>query len=88
MFSLFNIRTCVDTKTAVLIFKAHALSRIKYGGVLCIGANNSYLELLQKLINKCLRICLHNPIDANIYELHVEAKVLPLRVWRNTALMK
>lgn len=64
------------------------MSRIEYGSVLCIGANKVYLECLQKLINKSLRICLLKPSDSNVYDLHVEAKILPQNIRRNIALMK
>lgn len=46
MFSLYIIRRFIDTKTAVLIFKAHVLSRWEYGSELCIGTNNPWLEKL------------------------------------------
>lgn len=88
VFTLANIRKYIDTKTAVLIFKAHILSRVEYGSELCVGANNIYLERLQKLINKSLRICLLRLRDSNVYDIHVGAKVLPLKIRRNIALMK
>lgn len=88
VFSLSHIRKYIDTNTAILIFKAHILSRIEYGNVLCIGANNTELERLQKLINKGLRICLLKPCDANVYNMHIEAKLFPQSIRRNIALMK
>lgn len=42
VFTLANIRKYIDTKTALLIFKAHILSRVEYGSELCIGANKVY----------------------------------------------
>lgn len=88
VFSLSHIRKYIDTSTAVLIFKAHILSRIEYRSVLCSGANKSHLERLQKLINKSLRICLLKPRDANVYDMHLEAKLLPQSIRRNISLMK
>lgn len=88
VFTLANIRKYVDTRTAVLIFKAHILSRVEYGSELCIGANKIYLDRLQKLVNKSLRICLLRSRDSNVFDMHVEVKVLPLKIRRNISLMK
>lgn len=88
VFTLCKIRPYIDTHTAILIFKAHILSRIEYGSVFCIGANKSSLDRLQKLVNRSLRICLRKPRDSSVFGLHTEAKVLPLRIRRNIVLMK
>lgn len=88
LYSLACIRKYVDTNTAILIFKAHILSKLEYGSALCIGANNSYLDRLQKLVNQSLRFCLHGARDANVVGMHLDAKVLPLKIRRNIALMK
>lgn len=72
---------------AIIIFKAHILSRLEYGSVLCIGANNVYLVRLQKLVNKSLRICFRKDWDANVFNMHIDAKILPRRVRHNIALM-
>lgn len=52
VFSLASIRKYIDTRTAILIFKAHILSRLEYGSVLCTGVNKIYLDQLQKLVKK------------------------------------
>lgn len=36
VYSLANIRKFINNKTAVLIFKAHILSRLEYGSALCV----------------------------------------------------
>lgn len=51
-------------------------------------ANNLYLDRLQKLVNKSLRICLRESRDANVVGMHLNAKVLPLKIRRNIALLK
>lgn len=64
------------------------LSRLEYGSALCVGANNLYLDRLQKLVNRSLRICLHESRDANVVRMHLNVKILPLKIRRNIALMK
>lgn len=88
VYSLASIRKFIGVDTAILIFKAHILSRLEYGSTLCVGANNLYLDRLQKLVNKSLRICFHLPRDANVFKMHSKAKVLPLKIRRNKALLK
>lgn len=66
MFTLYKIRPYIDTRTAILIFKAHVLSRIECGSVFCIGANKSSLDRLQKLVNRSLCICLKRLNDSNV----------------------
>lgn len=88
LYSLANIRKFIDTRTAVLVFKAHILSRLEYGSALCVGANNLHVERLQKLVNKSLRICFYGARDANVVDMHLKARILPLKVRRNIALMK
>lgn len=87
-YSLCKIRKYIDKKTAVILFKAYVLSRLEYGSLLCLGANNSYLDKLQKLMNLCLRNCLSKNYDSNVFQMHTKAKVLPLKIRRNTALLK
>lgn len=88
VFTLYKIRPYIDIHTAILIFKAHILSRVEYGSIFCSWANKSHLEKLQKLVNRSIRVCLKRPRDANVFTLHVDAKVLPLRIRRNIVLMK
>lgn len=80
VYSLASIRKYIDEKTAVLIFKAHILSRLEYGSALCVGANNLYLDKLQKVVNKSLRICLYESREANVVDMHPRSKVLPLKI--------
>lgn len=68
--------------------KSHILSRLEYGSILAVGANKCYLDKLQKLINRSLRICLKMPLETRVYDLHVMAKILPLRVRRQITIAK
>lgn len=53
-----------------------------------IGANRSYLDKLQRLMNISLRCCLKKSYDTSVFLMHVEAKVLPLDIRRNVSLLK
>lgn len=51
-YSLYKIMHFIDSKTAIIIFKSFILSRLEYGGLVCIGAITSVLNKLQKLVNR------------------------------------
>lgn len=88
VYMLGKIRQFIYTKTAVIILKSHILSQLEYGSILAIGANKGYLDKVQKLINRSLRICYKKPIDTRVYELHVMGKILPLRIRRQIGISK
>lgn len=88
VFTLYKIRPYIDEHTAILIFKAHILSRVEYGSVFCIGANKVHLDKLQKLVNRNLCICLRKPRDFSVFQMHISAKFLPLRIRRQMVLIK
>lgn len=87
-YSLYKIRKFIDCKSAVTIFKSFILSRLEYGSIFGIESNASTVRKLQKLVNKCLRICFKLPRDSNVFDMHTHAKLLPLCVRRNIQLMK
>lgn len=78
----------MSKKTAVIIFKSFILSRFEYGGIFCIGSNAGMIDRLQKLVNRCLRFCIKLPFDYNVAEIHIIAKLLPLKIRRNISLLK
>lgn len=57
VFTLKCIRLFIDKNTAIIIFKAHSISRLEYGSLFCIGSNMSKIRKLQVLMNRSLRIC-------------------------------
>lgn len=87
-YALYNIRNFIDSKTVIIIFKSFILSRHEYGALFCVEANASVLNKLQKLVNRCLRTCFKLSGDANVYQLHIQAKLLPLKIRRNIHVMK
>lgn len=47
-YSLYRIRNFIDSITTKIFFKSFILSHLEYGGLLCVGANASVLNKLQK----------------------------------------
>lgn len=88
LFSLSKIRRYIPQHVAILIYKALVMSKINYGGILCIGAAKTLLARLQKCQNRALRICFcANRYTSNI-RLHMDANVLPLFLRRKLDVYK
>lgn len=80
-----KIRSLSDTHTAVLLYKCHLLSFLEYGGIFLEGLPIQNVTKLQRLQNRCLRVCYKANRFVSNYNLHVRAKLLPLRLRRNLA---
>lgn len=87
LYSLSVIRKYINTKTAIIIGKAFILSRLEYGAVFCMGSNCNLIDKLQKLLNKMLRICYKASYTHSTNDLHVQAKLLPLKIRRKIHLI-
>lgn len=83
---LCKIRPFIDTNTALIIYKTHILSQLEYGSIFIDNLPVNYLNKLQRLQNRCLRICNFVDKDTSNYELHVMSKLLPLRLRRKKAI--
>lgn len=70
IFTLKYIRPYIDRNTALIIAKAHILSRLEYGSLFCIGSSMGLLKKLQVLLNRTLRICLKLPRTLNVFAMH------------------
>lgn len=68
--------------------KAYILPRLEYGAVFCVGSNANLLDRFQTLLNRALRICFRANLTHNLHELHVRAKLLPLRIRHKLAIIK
>lgn len=88
MLLLCKIRSFIDSRSAVLIYKAHLLSLIEYGSIFLDGLPLNQLNKLQRVQNKCLRIChLADKTTSNV-ALHCMSKLLPLRLRRKLSVCK
>lgn len=78
VFWLSKIRVLIDQKTAIFLFKSLILSRLHYGNIFYLNAKKRDQDRVQKLQNRCLRICtLARRYTSNI-AMHREANVLPV----------
>lgn len=85
---LCKLRPFIDNRTAVIIYKAQLLSLIEYGSIFIDDIPVNYLNKLQRVQNRCLRICnLVDKYTSNV-ELHLMSKILPLRLRRKLAICK
>lgn len=88
MILLCKIRSFIDSRTALIIYKAHLLSLLEYGSIFidCLPLN--LLNKLQRVQNKCLRICHLADKRAPNVTLHTMSKLLPLKLRRKQAICK
>lgn len=78
VFTLAKIRRYISEGIATTVYKTMIMSKLNYGGVLCVSARKSDLDKLQKLQNRALRICCSaNRYTSNL-TLHNRTNVLPL----------
>lgn len=85
VYNLGLIRKYLSYDSAVIIFKAFILSRVEYCSIFCISACKAVIERLQKIVNRSLRICYKSSYDESNFNLHLKAKLLPLRLRRKIA---
>lgn len=72
IFTLRKIRSYIDEKTALLLYKTRILSYIDIGDVFYSCCNRASLKKLQK---RALRCVFCSKIDTNLVELHEKANV-------------
>ena len=78
MFIFSKIRPYINTKMAITIYKTLIVPFLDYGDILFINASIELLNKLQRLQNKCLRICLRAHPQTPTFFLHQETKTAPL----------
>ena len=75
MTLLARLKKYLNNETALLIYKSMLLPYFDYADVIFCKANTKDLDKLQKLQNKCLRICMGTDRRFNTHRAHVQAKV-------------
>lgn len=88
LFSLSRVRRYITPHIAIQIFKSLIMSKLNYGGVLCMGASQRNLNRLQKSQNRALRICLCTDCYTSNLKLHRDSNVLQLFLRRKLELYK
>lgn len=87
MFTLLKLRKYVDAKIALQIYKTYVLPIIEFGLLFMDNYYVRQIARLQKIQNKCLRICYGKPKMSPSFPLHTRAKLLPLRMRRKCQLL-
>ena len=74
----------MDKNTRVLVYKQTILPLVKYASFMCLN-NGRDVDKLQKLQNRCLRLCfdVYDPVEMGILRLHELARVNMLDVRRD-----
>ena len=89
IYQFGKIRKYVDRSTRILIYKQTILPLVEYVSFMLYLNTTRDVEKLQKLQNRCLRLCLDivNPRDVSIEHLHRLSKVNTLEIRRDIQLL-
>lgn len=79
IYKFGKIRYLVDNATALLMYKTYVLSDLEQGLYLLDNYYKGQVTKLQKIQNKCLRVCFRQDRRSPSRQLHSVAKLLPLR---------
>lgn len=72
-----SIRSLIDPKTAVILYKSHLLSFLEYGSIFVDGLSLQCRVKLQRLQNSCLRVCYKSDGYTSNFDLHKTSNLLP-----------
>ena len=79
---LSKVRKFLSESTALKIYKTMIVPYLDYGDVIYNSANQEGLEKLQRLQNRCLKICMNFNARHNTKDLHVSTNTPMLKVRR------
>lgn len=82
--TLSKIRRYIPESVAILIFKSLMMSKIGYGGILCVGAAKATFQKLRR----SLRVCFCASRYTSNIRLHIDSNVLPLYLRRKLDMYK
>ena len=82
------MRKSMNTKAAVMVYKSMVLPFFEYGNVFLSTCTERDLTKLQRLQNRGLRTALGKENTSNVYEMHMDAHILPIKLRAKIALMK
>ena len=88
LFQLRKIRGCITTNCALSIYKTMILPLLEYGGVFLSSCTDAEQTKLQRLQNAALRTVYRQDNYARVYDLHIRANLLPLKLRREITLIK
>ena len=85
-----KIKKFIDKATRILVYKQTIFPLVEYVSFMLYPNRNCDIEKIQRLQNRCLRMCLdiRQPIDMTVNDLHVNAKIETLESQRSRQLIK
>ena len=88
IFQLSKIKRYISVETRLLVYKQTIIPLVEYVSFMLYLNNCHEIDKLQKLQNRCLRLCLniYNPRDMSVSMFHDNAKVRELSVRRGNQL--
>lgn len=87
IYKFSKIRYLIDKPTSILMYKTYVLPNLETGLYLLDNYYKNQVEKLQKIQNRCLRICSKRDSRSSAQPLHIAAKLLPLRYRRECYLL-
>ena len=78
----------MNTKAAVMVYTSMVLPFFEYGNVFLSTCTERDLTKLQRLQNRGLRTALGKENTSNVYDMHMDAHILPIKLRAKIALMK
>lgn len=82
------LRKKITTKCAVTLYKTMILPYFEYGNVFLLSCTEFDRNKLQRLQNRCLRVVFRRDNYSNVFELHMDAHLLPLKMRQIISLLK
>ena len=76
------------TNCTLTIYKTMILLLFEYGGIFLSSCTDAEQTKLQRLQNQALRVIYKQDNYGNIFDLHITANLLPLKLRREIALIK
>lgn len=86
-YKFSKIRYLIAQKTALLMYKTYVLPMLEFGLFILDNYYKGQVEKLQKVQNRCLRMCFRKDRQSSARLLHLRAKLLPLRHRRECCLL-
>lgn len=87
VYKFSKTRYLVDQNTALTIYKSHILPVLEFGLFIMNNYYSGQVEKLQKVQNKCLRVCFRKDNRFPSSRLHLKANLLPLHYRRECCLL-
>ena len=75
IYILSKLRAYLSPRQALQLYKTKVLSYLDYGDIFYMSTNTHWLNKIQRLQHRAIRICLKLPPRSSVVELNLEAKM-------------